>query len=262
MPQPRSTVDGWVVHADESGSPALHRVDPRFPVFVVAFCLSRTADYAREIVPAVTELKLKYFGHDAVVLHEYDIRRGKSPFAFVSEDVRNEFMGDLADCISAVPLRFVAALIDKRGVPAQLAPWLDGYGVCLEHGISQIAAIFQGEGAASSQRIVVPIVAESRGKREDRHLLDALDSRGSTDAPDSPEIDFELVIAEKALNLPGMQLADLAAHPIARHYLEPEQPNRAWDAIQGKLVSGLEDGTALVDVSRLTRQHPPKRVLS
>ena len=261
MAQPEPAADGWVVHADESGSPALHRVDPRFPVFVVAFCLSRISDYAREIAPAVTELKLKYFSHDAVVLHEYDIRRGKPPFAFVAEDVRREFMEDLADCISTAPVRFAASLIDKRGVPARLAPWLDGYGVCLEHGISQIARILQGEGAASSQRNAVPIVAESRGRREDQRLLDALDSRGSTDEPGKPEIDFEIVIAEKALNLPGMQLADLAAHPIARHYLEPGQPNRAWDAIQGKLVSGLEDGTALVDVSRLTRQHPPKRVL-
>lgn len=261
MPPPQSTADSWVVHADESGSPDLHRADPHFPVFAVAFCLSKTSDYARQIVPAVTELKLKYFGHDAVVLHEYDIRRGKSPFAFVSEDVRNEFMEDLAGCISAAPVRFAVSLIDKRKVPARLAPWLDGYGVCLEHGIGQIAGILQGEGAASSQRSAVPIVAESRGKREDQRLLDALDSRRSAAEPGNPEIDFKLVIAEKALNLPGMQLADLAAHPIVRHYLEPGQPNRAWDAIQGKLVSGLEDGTALVDVSRLTRQHLPKQVL-
>ncbi len=250
MPQPRSTADGWVVHADESGSPALHRVDPRFPVFVVAFCLSRISDYAREIAPAVTELKLKYFGHDAVVLHEYDIRRGKPPFAFGSEDANRMFMEDLADCIAATPVRFAAALIDKREVPATLAPWLDGYGVCLTHGIGQVADILGGEGIGASGGTAVPIVVESRGKQEDRRVFEAFEVLNEAGEMRRREFEFELVIAEKALNLPGLQLADLAAHPIARHYLEPQQPNRAWDVIRDKLVDGPEGGGGLVDVSR------------
>ena len=250
MPQPRSTADGWVVHADESGSPALHRVDLEFPVFVVAFCLSKMSDYAQKIVPAVTELKLKHFGHDAVVLHEYDIRRGKPPFAFGSEDANRVFMEDLADCIAATPVRFAAALIDKRKVPATLAPWLDGYGVCLTHGIGQVAGILGDEGVGVSGATAVPIVAESRGKQEDRRVLEAFAVLNEAGEMRKRELEFELVIAEKALNLPGLQLADLAAHPIARHYLEPQQPIRAWDVIRDKLVDGPEGGGGLVDVSR------------
>ena len=250
MTQSEPAADGWVVHADESGSPDLHRVDPQFPVFVVAFCLSKTSDYARRIVPAVTELKLKYFGHDAVVLHEYDIRRGKSPFAFVSKDVRNEFMEDLAGCISAAPVRFAAALIDKRNVPAARAPRLDGYGVCLTHGIGQVAGILGNESVGALGATAVPIVAESRGKQEDRRVLEAFEALKAAGEMRRREFELELVIAEKALNLPGLQLADLAAHPIARHYLEPQQPNRAWDVIRDKLVDGPEGGGGLVNVSR------------
>ena len=250
MVRTQSTADSWVVHADESGSPDLHRADPSFPVFVVAFCLSRTSDYARQIVPAVTELKLKHFGHDAVVLHEYDIRRGKPPFAFGSEDAHRVFMEDLADCIAATPVRFAAALIDKRNVPATLAPWLDGYGVCLTHGIGQVADILGNESVGALGATAVPIVAESRGKQEDRRVLEAFEALKAAGEMRRREFEFELVIAEKALNLPGLQLADLAAHPIARHYLEPQQPNRAWDVIRDKLVDGPEGGGGLVDVSR------------
>lgn len=261
MPQSQPAADRWLVHADESGSPDLHRADPRFPVFVVAFCLSRAADYVQLITPAVTDLKLKHFGHDAVVLHEYDIRGGKAPFVFAADDTRREFMEDLADCIAAAPVRFVASLIDKRTVPPQLAPWLDGYGICFEHGMGQVAEVLSSEPPPSNWDGAVSIVAESRGKREDRRLRDAYEALEEAGNTRVEGIDFELVIAEKALNLPGMQLADLAAHPIARHYLEPDQPNRAWDVIRDKLVNGPESGAQLVDISRLTQQHPPKRVL-
>lgn len=262
MPPPQSTADSWVVHADESGSPDLHRADPNFPVFVVAFCLSKTSDYARQIVPAVTELKLKHFGHDAVVLHEYDIRKGRESFEFGSDDARREFMEDLDDLMTAAPVRFVASMIDKRTVPEKLAPWLDGYGVCFQHGSARVTDIIQRESGISPDSELIRIVAESRGKREDGRLRDAFDELAGAEDAHGPAADFELVIAEKSLNLPGLQLADLAAHPIARHYLKPDQPNRAWDAIRGKLVGGPQVDATLVDVSRLTQRHPPKRVPS
>ena len=260
MPPSPTASSKRLVHADESGSPDLHRVDSHFPVFAVAFCISDSADYAKQIAPAITELKIKHFGHDAVVLHEYDIRRGKTPFAFAADDTRREFMEDLADCIAAAPVWFAASLIDKRMVPPQLAPWLDGYGICFEHGMGQIAEVLSNERPLSNRDDGIPIVAESRGKREDRRLRDAfkaLDEAGNTLYG---SVKFDLVIAEKTLNLPGMQLADLAAHPIARHYLEPDQPNRAWDVIRDKLILGPAGDTRLVDVSRLTQRHPPKRV--
>ena len=261
MPPTQLDAERWIVHADESGSPDLHRVDPHFPVFAVAFCLSTMPDYVQEVVPAVSELKLKHFGHDAVVLHEYDIRRGKSPFAFAADDARREFMEDLADCIAVAPVRFVASLVDKRLVPPQLAPWLDGYGICFEHGKGRIAEVLLNERTLPGRDGAVSIVAESRGKREDHRLRDVFEALDEAGNEGDEGIHFELVIAEKALNLPGMQLADLVAHPIARRYLEPDQPNRAWDVIRDKLIHDPEGDAGLVDVSRLTRQHPPKRVL-
>ena len=261
MPPTQLDAERWIVHADESGSPDLHRVDPHFPVFAVAFCLSTMPDYVREVVPAVSELKLKHFGHDAVVLHEYDIRKGRELFEFVSDDAQREFMEDLADLMAAAPVRFVASMIDKRTVPQQLAPWLDGYGVCFQHGAARVTDIIRRESAASLNSELIQIVAESRGKREDGQLREAFNALAGTENARGPTGDFELVIAEKSLNLPGLQLADLAAHPIARHYLEPDQPNRAWDTIREKLAGGPEVDASLVDVSGLTRQHPPKRVL-
>lgn len=253
MPPSPTASSKPLVHADESGSPDLHRVDSHFPVFAVAFCISDSADYAKRIAPAITELKIKHFGHDAVVLHEYDIRTVKSPFIFGSDALQREFMEDLVDFVAAAPVRFVASLIDKRMVPGWLAPWLDGYGVCFDAGIEQVAHVLRSEWGDLPVQEAVQVVAESRGKREDNRLRDGFSAPDGAGSRKRHGVAFELVVAEKALNLPGLQLADLVAHPIARHYLEPDQPNRAWDVISDKLIGGLDAGPELVDLSRLTR---------
>ena len=60
----------YVVYVDESGDHSLVSVDAAYPVFVLAFCVFKKSDYAQMVLPAVTQLKFKHFGHDQVVLHE------------------------------------------------------------------------------------------------------------------------------------------------------------------------------------------------
>jgi hypothetical protein len=47
---------------------------------------------------------------------------------------------------------------------------------------------------------------------------------------------FELRFANKQVNSVGMQLADLIAHPIGRRMLKPNQPNRAYELVERKLL--------------------------
>jgi hypothetical protein len=44
------------------------------------------------------------------------------------------------------------------------------------------------------------------------------------------------VIADKKVNCAGLQLADLLARPIGMSVLRPDQPNRAVEVIQDKLL--------------------------
>jgi hypothetical protein len=43
---------------------------------------------------------------------------------------------------------------------------------------------------------------------------------------------------DKKHNSTGLQLADLVAHPIARHVINPAQPNRAYELIEPKFRRG------------------------
>jgi hypothetical protein len=86
----------YVIFVDESGDHGLQSIDPTYPVFVLAFCVLSKGAYARQVIPAVTEFKFRHFGHDQVVLHERDMRKGVCD-RFVGSGVTPRSSGGGAD---------------------------------------------------------------------------------------------------------------------------------------------------------------------
>ena len=79
------------------------------------------------------------------------------------------------------------------------------------------------------------VVFERRGRQEDealelefRRIMDRTRLDGMADS-------LDIVFAHKQANSAGLQLADMVARPIGRSVLAPDQPNRAWDIVRGKL---------------------------
>ena len=70
----------YVVYADESGDHSLEHIDKTYPVFVLCLCLFRKKHYVQRVVPRIQALKFEWFGHDAVILHEREIRKKAPPF--------------------------------------------------------------------------------------------------------------------------------------------------------------------------------------
>jgi hypothetical protein len=81
------------------------------------------------------------------------------------------------------------------------------------------------------------VICEARGQQEDKDL--ELEFRRVCDGANQRQqrLCFDIVIADKRSNSEGLQLADLVARPIGLSVLRPLQPNQAWDAIQGKLLT-------------------------
>jgi hypothetical protein len=59
-------------------------------VFVLVFVLCDRNEYANGLVPAFAELKIRYFGHDGVVLHSRDIRKAIGDFSFLQVPEKRE----------------------------------------------------------------------------------------------------------------------------------------------------------------------------
>lgn len=218
----------YVVYVDEAGDHG--PISKEFPVFVLAFCVFRKRDYGELVLPAVHALKFRYFGHDAVVLHEREIRKQLPPFEFLRDAaVRPRFMSELSGLIEGAPFTLIAVVVDKRNPPID-RPAQNPYRVALDVGLVHVTRFLRDRG---EQRLT-HVVAESRGKNEDADLRSAFDSFCSP-AGSLSGCNLDLVFAAKAHNHNGMQLADMVARPIGRHLLDPPaQVNRAYDVLARK----------------------------
>jgi hypothetical protein len=195
----RSTFSKLIVYVDESGDHG--PVSAEFPVFVLAFCIFDKHEYANTVTSYMHRLKFKHFGHDAVVMHEREIRKSEGPFTLLlNPSLRGAFLADVNALIEKSPFVLVASVIDKETQ--------------------------QDQGK-------LHVVFESRGKREDEEL--ELEFRRVCDLNATGQrLDFEPVFAKKAANHCGLQLADLVARPIGRHTVQPMQPNRAYQLLEQK----------------------------
>ena len=241
----------FIAYGDESGTATFGKIEADFPAVGLAFCVFRVEDYVREVVPQVQALKFRYFGHDQVVLHESDVRRGQGQFKFGSPVEWNAFMGDLDALIKGLPMTVVATVVDQRELRHRHAKSLDAYDLALRCCVEQLIEKIEAEDQ-TGPRPEIHVVAEARSAERDRVALDrfrdGLPNAGPLATPPSAWVNLRF--AHKQANSSGLQIADLVARPIVLQVLRPDQPNRAWDAIAPKMHAsggGWLAGTADLD---------------
>ena len=223
----------YTVFVDESGDHNVGSIDRDYPLFALDFCIFHKSPYANVVVPVVHEFKFEHFGHDAVVLHEHDIRKQKPPFAFLkSLRKRESFMAGLNQLIANAEFTVVATIIDKKRHRQRHVHPENPNDLSLASCMARAHAFLREK---VQHARTTHIVVECRGRREDMALELAFHRiRSGSNAPD-PMPGFEIVFADKKINSPGLQLADLTARPIRIHSLRPDQANRSWNIVSQKL---------------------------
>lgn len=230
----------YVIYIDESGDHGLDRINPQYPVFVLATCLFKKFEYRELVVPTFLELKHRFFGHDMVVLHTRDIRKATGPFCMLQNaETREKFFADLNGAMAAAPTTVVAAVIDKHRLRDRYLHPHNPYEVamrfCLERAYGQLRSLKQ-------DRLLTPVVVEQRGRKEDEELELSFLRIVQGDNQWNCRLPFSLIFADKKANSIGLQLADLIAHPIGRHHIKPDQPNRAYEIVRTKLRCNPKGG--------------------
>ena len=242
----------FLVFVDESGDHSLTKIDPIYSVFVLAFAIIRKADYTQRVCPKLQEFKFRYWGHDAVVLHEHEIRKPKDDFTFLHrQSVRTQFLNELNHLMDALPAAVVAVIIDKNAFASHHAEEHPGgaYDYAMQTGLN---AVFRHLASLGQADHTTPIIVECRGRKEDTELELAFRRFCATGNEQGRLLPLELVMVPKTANSAGLQLADLIARPIGLHHLRPHQPNRAFDLIRPKLCrasNGKVEGTGLIRVT-------------
>lgn len=223
----------YIVFVDESGDHSLAKIDPAYPMFVLAFCVMPFSSYSNSVAPAIRKLKFDLFGHDTVILHETDIVRRRNAFSSIGEEQRNQLMSDLSKVIRDSDMTIIAIAIHKQKHAQKYKAPAHPYHLAMQYGLERLHSHMQ---AVSQQDRLTHVVCERRGAAEDSEL--ELAFRRVCDGHNAANVRFcfEIVMADKRCNSEGLQIADLVARPIGRHVLDPSQPNKAFEIIEKKLA--------------------------
>jgi len=236
----------FIIYADESGDHHLEKINPEYPVFCLALCIVKKADYINKIVPAIQQLKFDYWGHDKIVLHEREIRKEENDFAFLRTDrpLREGFFKRVNQIVKDASFLVVSSVIKKEQLREHYSDPFNPYHIALKLCMEQVVSILLKEGQMNKK---IFCIFERRGKKEDEQLeLEFYRIINNQNTWGYKEIDFnnmnfELRFAGKEHNSTGLQLADLVARPIALKVLKPEQENRAYEILKEKYYNGYEN---------------------
>jgi hypothetical protein len=251
-----STYSDYIVYVDESGDHSLESINSRYPLFVLAFCIFQKDHYTQKVVSALSRLKISIFGHDSIVLHEQEIRKKTGAFSKLNLERRGNLIQMLSDLVAELDVVLIPIVIDKLALKEFGPDPTHVYHFAMQIGLEKLHRFLQKQ---NQHQNLTHIIFEARGRCEDlalesefRRVCSGYNSLQCT-------FPFEIIIADKKTNSAGLQIADIAARPIGLSVLKPNQPNRAFAILEGKLYR--EDQTQGELVSFPIKAKGPKASL-
>ncbi len=199
------------------------------------FAFFKKSEYISQVVPAVQKLKFDFWGHDGIVLHGHEIRKQHNDFRIlINKEVNIAFMQALNGLLLQMPVTVIAAAIDKSRLVDKYFDPINPYEIALTFCMERLFRCMNDR----NQRGATHVLFERRGRTEDQLL--ELEFRRIADGRNTigkmPELDVRFM--DKKHNSTGLQISDLVAHPIARHIINAQQQNRAFEIVEQKLRRG------------------------
>lgn len=221
----------YTMYLDESGDHNLCQVDPNYPILCLCGIIFDHEYYVNRGNEMVNDLKRKYFGKIDVILHSCDIRKQEGCFSILANpNSKSNFYRDLNDLISNLDFKIIAVAINKNDHVSRYGYRAENpYSLGLDFLMERFTFMMGNNDKGA-------IIAESRGIAEDQQLreeFDTLQAFGTNYVSDFRCIEY-LRTEKKEENNNGLQLADLAAYPIATKVLRPDKRNLAYDVLEPK----------------------------
>jgi hypothetical protein len=222
---------------DESGDHGLVSVNFDFPVFLLCGVIMSSEKY-ESLSSSFNSIKNKLWHNKEVIFHSRDIRKCDREFQILFDlEKKSTFYALLNKTLSEHHYCIIASAIRKDKYIEKFGRLSkDVYELALSF-IIERAIFFLDE--LKNEETELEIVIEKRGKLEDKKLdehFQRLLARGTNYV--KPErlkrYNLKIIFKSKRENINGLQLADLTAYPIARHVIEPQRANPAFEIIENK----------------------------
>ena len=156
------------------------------------------------------------------ILHREDILNGRGPFYVLQDpETRTAFDSAVIELVRGAPMTLFGVVIDKYTHGAKRYRMLThAYHYCLTAMLERYCGLLGFVGGVGD------VLAEARGKVEDRALeaeYRSIWENGTSfmarDRAQKVLTSRELKVKPKGLNVAGLQIADLLAHPVLRDVL-------------------------------------------
>jgi len=220
----------YLVFVDESGDHYLNKFPKDYPMFVLAFVIISKDEYCDHLLPRFSRLKLKYFPDVSTIFHEREIRKAEKRFSFLTNsELRYSFQADLSAMMAETDYKIVAVVINKKEKTGQNLLTDNLYELGVKYGLARIEDFLKSQNDFNYTTITFESRAHSIDgyRQEDEQLYNYFKKTAHKN--------FGIEIHVKSAGGLGLQFADMIARPIGIHTLRPEQANRAWEIINGKI---------------------------
>lgn len=217
------------IYVDEVGNPDLGSSDNPNHRFLSLTGVILDLDAVRTVVhPQLERIKNDHFqSHpdEPVILHRKDIINCRGPFRPLKDArLRAVFDSDLLRHLKDWHYTVITVCLDKKKHRETYTTWrYDPYHYCLEMLIERYVFFLRQNG------LIGDVMAESRGGKEDRRLKDSFHRlwESGTHFVDKEKIQevltsARLKVTPKKLNVAGLQIADILAHPSRNEILHAE----------------------------------------
>ncbi len=213
-----------VLYIDETGDHSLSKIDKSYPVFVLSGVIIDEAYHDGELTTLLNAFKERHFGTTNIILHSKEMTHPQSAknelyIRFMDPSFRRTFYKDFEALLRRVDISLVACVIMKNkhfadyGLEAK-----DPYILSFDNLLNRL--IFDLDDKQKGK-----IVAESRNSVLDNQLeISYLTTRvEGTNKVQPAELKLKLEsgiqFRHKSDNVAGLQIADMVASPLARHFL-------------------------------------------
>ncbi|MGH2559905.1 MAG: DUF3800 domain-containing protein, partial [Thermomicrobiales bacterium] len=238
----------YVLFLDECGVHNLDLAKDPFPVFCLCGVIVAADRY--DAFDALWKgWKTQWLGDPKICIHETEVRHRSNWFHEDDPNVEQERIDALSAQLAELEFTCIDAVIDKRRF-ATLYPTgkvddflpTSAYLMCVDFVFERFVHFLHHVG--NDARGVVQ--AESRGPREDAEVHSEFlrfhleGTQWHADQQFRHQLRPYIEFLRKSHNVSGVQIADLAARPIAEKVLRPETTPVRWEFIEPKMYDGLQ----------------------
>jgi hypothetical protein len=241
-------VPQYYMFLDECGTHAVAPIDRNFPVFALCGIIVDAEKY-HEFDVKWKNWKIGALGIDDPKIHEPDLRKYSKRFRRNTDDERSEVDTSLKSLLEGLDFHCIAAVVDLAAFGSlhptgRVDDFLPQscYLMAIDFVMERFVHFLQRFGQDARGHVF----AESRGPKEDvlvNYEYVRLQKEGTQFISESdfryqlrPYIEFH----RKSSNNSGLQVADIAARPLAEKVIDPGSNPKRWDVFMEKLYDGCK----------------------